>query len=260
MNRILIIMVAFALALALVACGGGEKADTSEKPTTETVMVSGGYEAMDVVDGGTITGVVTFDGAVPAKKKLDITKDINICGKTAHYDESLVVSTTNGLANVVVKIISIAEGKGIDAMGVSFQVDQDDCAFVPHIVLVPAGVNLTILNSDGVLHNIHTYSEINSAINVAQPGFKKKMTLAFAEAEIIRVACDVHNWMGCYIAVAEHPYYAITDANGNFEMSDVPAGTYTLEYWQESLGTKTAEVTVVAGASVEANAMFAPGS
>ncbi len=250
-----------ALAFALVACGGGEKADTGKKATTDTAMMSSGsYEAMEVMDGGTITGVVTFDGAVPALKKLEITKDVNVCGKTAHYDESLVVSQTNGMANVVVKITSIAEGKGFETMSASSEVDQKGCAFIPHISLVPAGAKLTILNSDGVLHNIHTYSEINKSVNVAQPGFKKKMTQTFAEAEMIRVACDVHNWMGGYIAVADHPYYAVTDANGNFEIGGVPAGTYTLEYWQESLGTKTAEVTVAAGASVEANAMFAAGS
>ncbi len=260
MNRILIIMVAFALALALVACGGGEKADTAKKAPAETAVVSEDYEAMDVTDGGTITGVVSFDGAVPAMKKLDVTKDVNVCGKIDHHDESLIVSGTNGLANVVVKITSIAEGKGFDAMGASFEVDQNGCAFVPHVTLVPAGTPLTIFNSDGVLHNIHTYSETNKAVNIAQPGFKKKMTQTFGEAEIIRVACDVHNWMGGYIAVADHPYYAITDANGNFEISGVPVGTYTLEYWQETLGTQTAEVTVAAGASVEANAMFAAGS
>lgn len=261
MNRIFILMLAFAMALALVACGGGEKADTGKKAPAETAMVGGGsYEAMDVVDGGTITGVVTFDGAVPKMKKLVVTKDVNVCGKADHFDESLVVSATNGLANVVVKITSIAEGKGFDALGASFQVDQNGCAFIPHITLVPAGTKLTILNSDGVLHNIHTHSEINKSVNIAQPGFKKKMTQTFKEAEIIRIACDVHNWMGGYIAVVDHPYYAVTDANGNFEISGVPAGSYTLEYWQESLGTKTAEVTVTAGASVEANAMFAAGS
>ncbi len=77
---------------------------------------------------------------------------------------------------------------------------------------------------------------------------------------MIRVACDVHNWMGGWIAVVDNPYVAVTGANGYFEISGVPAGTYTLEFWQETLGTKTAEVTVTAGGSVEANMMFTPGT
>lgn len=167
-----------------------------------------------------------------------------------------MVSQNKGLANVVVKIANIEKGKSISTLGKKFVLDQVGCKFVPHVTMVPAGKELTILNSDGILHNVHTHSELNEPINVAQPGFQKEITQVFEEPEIFMVTCDVHEWMKGYIVVMAHPYYVITDENGNFELTDVPAGTYTLEYWHETLGTSKQEVTVPAGSVVEANYEF----
>ena len=246
------------------ACGKGEKeaakteaeeevAAEEEIPMAEEIA---GYTAMKVTNGGTIKGRVTYAGAIPPKIKLKITTDEHICGLEEHYKEDLVVSQNKGLANVVVKIANINKGKSISTLGKKFVLDQVGCKFVPHIAMVPAGKELTILNSDGILHNVHTHSELNEPINVAQPGFQKEMTQVFEEPEIFMVTCDVHEWMKGYIVVMAHPYYAITDENGNFELTDAPAGTYTLEYWHETLGTATQEVTVPAGGVVEANYEF----
>ncbi|MFQ5770952.1 MAG: carboxypeptidase regulatory-like domain-containing protein [bacterium] len=264
MKKLIPITLVLFFAAFTMHCGGGEdtakKAEktTAEKPTP--MAESGAYMAMEVTNGGTVKGTVTFAGAIPAKKRLEITKDVNVCGKQPHFNEDLVVAGNKGLANVVVSLANINKGKAISTLGEAFELDQQGCAFKPHVVIVPAGAELTILNNDGILHNIHTYSEINSPINMAQPGFKKKMVQTFDEAEVIRVACDVHNWMGGYIVVVDHPYYALTDANGNFEITDVPPGTYTVEYWQETLGKQTKEVTVTAGETVDATMEYAVGS
>lgn len=249
----------------MVGCGGGEQeTETTGEETAakkEKRAAATGYQATTVTDGGTIAGMVTFTGAIPPKQKLEVTKDVQVCGQKTHYKKDLVVSEENkGLANVVVKITNISQGKSMDSLGESFELDQNGCEFLPHITLVPAGAELAILNSDGILHNIHTYSEKNSPINMAQPGFRKRMVQTFSEPEVIRVACDVHNWMGAYIVVTGHPYYAKTDDSGNYQLTDVPAGTYTLEFWQQTLGTKTAEVTVTAGGTAEVNMEFAPGT
>jgi len=259
MKKMFSIIISLLLLSFFAACGGGDKADKSAKRKARAPKAKAGYQTMAVTDGGAITGKATFTGTIPPKKKLEVTKDVNVCGKVAHKDESIVASSDNGLANVVVKITNISKGKGMDSMGAEFSVDQNGCMFIPHVILVPAGAELTIMNSDGVLHNIHTYSEKNDVMNVAQPGFKKKMIKVFEEEEIFRVACDVHNWMGGYFAIAGHPYHAVTGADGSFTLTDVPAGTYTLEFWQEKLGTQTVEVTVAAGGSAEANATFAIG-
>ncbi|MFQ5638301.1 MAG: hypothetical protein ACE5IR_09955 [bacterium] len=207
-------------------------------------------------DGGSIAGKVTFAGPAPAPKKIEITKDVKICGKVAHFNEDLLVSKDKGLANVVVSLSEVEGGKSLDSWGTKFSLDQNGCQFVPHVILVPVGVKLKIKNSDGILHNIHTFSEENKPINKAQPRFLKVLSLSFDEPEIVRVACDVHNWMKSYIAVVDHPYYAVTDENGKFELTEVPDGTYTIEYWHESLGAKNGKVMVQGGAAVEVNFEF----
>ncbi|MFQ5649753.1 MAG: carboxypeptidase regulatory-like domain-containing protein [bacterium] len=261
MRKLLTLMVVLLFWSCFIACGGGGETE-SKKPSTQAAkpapVTSGAYQSTAVTAGGTIAGKATFAGAIPEKKKLQITKDANVCGKETHYDESIVVSGGKGLANVVVKITNISKGKEMAAG--TYELDQNGCVFKPHVTLVPVDAELTIKNSDGILHNIHTYSESNQPINVAQPGFRKIMTQSFSDPEVVRVACDVHNWMTGYIVVTDHPYYAITDVDGNFELTNVPAGTYTLEFWQENLGKQTQEVTVEAGATVEANVEFGVGS
>lgn len=206
---------------------------------------------------GSISGVVTFAGTVPARQKIEITKDVNICGKVPHYQTNLVVSDKNkGIANVVVKLTNVRGGQSLAAPGDEFVLDQNGCQFVPRVLVVPEGATLTIKNSDGILHNIHTYSEENQPINKAQPKFLKKITASFDKPEIIRVTCDVHNWMSGYIVVVDNPYYAVTDEAGKFELTDIPPGTYTIEYWHETLGKQTRQITVPEAGTAEANFEF----
>ncbi|MFQ5864783.1 MAG: carboxypeptidase regulatory-like domain-containing protein [bacterium] len=237
MKRILSILFSIGLAAFLSTCYNVEKAAAT--------------------GGGTIKGKVTYGGAVPARQKIEITKDVKTCGKVAHYKEDLVVSGKNkGLANVVVSVSGIQKGKSVEVLGDEIELDQNGCLFIPHVALVPVGAKLKIKNSDGILHNIHTRSEKNRPFNKAQPRFRKVMAVTFDKPEIIQVSCDVHGWMQAYIVVVEHPYYAVTDAAGNFELTEVPAGTYTLEYWHETLGKQTREISVTAGGTAEANFKF----
>jgi plastocyanin len=208
-----------------------------------------GYTVMAVSNGGALTGTVTYAGAPPAPKTLQVTKDVAVCGKEGHVDESLVVASNKGIKDVLVSIKNINKGKSLDALGSNFVLDQIICVYRPHVSIVPVGKPLKILNSDGILHNIHTYGKKNPPKNIAQPKFKKEITETFAQPEIVPVKCDVHGWMSAYIVAVDHPYHAVTDANGKFTIADVPPGTYTIEFWQEKLGTQTKQVTVTAGGS-----------
>ncbi len=202
---------------------------------------------------GEIVGKVSYAGTAPKPATIKITKDQAVCGKTSQVESSLLVSAGKGVQNAVVKIADPKDGKKMAAPPQNATVDQNGCKFNPRVVIVAAGAPVDILNNDGILHNIHTWPKNNKAFNKAQPKFRKKMTETFPEPDVIRVACDVHSWMTGYIIVAEHPYYGLSDEGGAFKIAGVPAGTYTLEYWHEKLGTQTAKVTVPASGSVTAD-------
>ncbi len=201
------------------------------------------YEGGAVKDGGSISGTVKFKGTAPAPKKLDVGKDKEVCDKSPKMDMSLVVKDGN-LVNAVVMITDIKKGKKNEVKNVTL--DQNGCEYNPHVLAFPAGTTVEILNPDGVLHNVHSYSKVNSAFNLAQPKFKKKMTVKIEKPEAVEVKCDVHGWMQGWLVATANPYYAVTDGSGNFKLTDVPAGTYTVEVWHETLGKSTQKVTVKA--------------
>ena len=208
------------------------------------------YAAGDVKDGGTISGTVKFKGTAPAPKKLDVGKDKEVCAKTPKIDQSLVVNNGN-LANAVVTITDIKKGKKIELKKVTL--DQNGCEYKPHVLVFPAGSSVEILNPDGILHNIHSYSKVNSAFNVAQPKFKKSLEQKIEKAEAFEVKCDVHGWMSGWLVSTANPYFAVTDNSGSFKLTDVPAGAYTVEVWHEKLGKSTQKVTVKAKEDAKAN-------
>ena len=199
------------------------------------------YQGGDVKDGGTISGSVKFKGNAPAPKKLDVSKDKEVCGKSPKTDQSLIVKGGN-LVNAVVMITDIKKGKKVDKKEVTL--DQKGCEYQPHVLAFPAGSTVKILNPDGILHNVHSYSKVNSPFNVAQPKFKKTLEQKIDKPETIQVKCDVHAWMEGWLVAAPSPYFAVTDDSGNFKMTDVPAGTYNVEVWHEKLGKSSQKVTV----------------
>jgi len=226
----------FVLVAALVATPAGAMAQ---------------YKGGDVKDGGSISGTVKFKGTAPAAKKLDVGKDKEVCDKSPKMDQSLIVKDGN-LANAVVTITDIKSGKKIDAKKVTL--DQNGCEYKPHVLAFVAGTAVEILNPDGILHNVHSYSKVNSAFNQAQPKFKKTLEVKVEKPEAVEVKCDVHGWMHGWLVATANPYFAVTDGSGSFKLTDVPAGSYTVEVWHEKLGKSTQKVTVKA--KEEAKATF----
>jgi plastocyanin len=201
---------------------------------------------MDVTDGGTISGEVKFAGNPPSAEKLEVTKDTEVCGRTEKLSEVLMVGANKGVQNVVVFLADVQKGKKLEASAKNPSFDQKGCQYIPHMLSFPVGSTLDILNSDGILHNIHTHSERNPSFNQAQPKFKKVINKKFDHPETIKVTCDVHGWMIGWFVVQDHPYYAVTDANGAFQLTDVPPGDYELRIWHETLGETTQKVSVKA--------------
>ncbi len=215
--------------------GRHESADTPPARATPSEAVAG---------HGFVTGRVVYGGAPPERGKLLVIKDRDVCGGVEHRDPSLIVSESGGIANVVVSVErSEPPEDGWRARG-SYVLDQRDCAYEPHVIVVPTGVPLEILNSDGVLHNVHTFSEENRPVNVAQPASLMRMTMTFDSPERVQLRCDVHGWMDAWAVVVDHPHHVVSDGDGAFTLPNVPAGKATLQFWHETLGEQTASVVV----------------
>ncbi len=213
------------------------------------------YQPEAVTDGGSIAGVVKLSGPVPKPTPLEVSKDLEVCGAHPLYDQSLVVAGDGGVRFAVVTITDIQKGAPLRPEA-AVKFDQIGCEYRPHVAAFPAGSTIEILNSDGILHNIHTESSVNPVIDMAQPGFKKMITVTIAKPEVIKVTCDAHNWMVGWWYVTKNPYYAVTDAAGHFTIANLPPGTYAVQVWQEKLGTLNQKVTVKPSATTTADFTF----
>jgi len=198
--------------------------------------------AAGVVSAGTIKGNVRYAGTPVEKKRLSVTIDQYLCGKEKEA-EDLVLSPTNGISNAVVSLHGLPPGSKTPGNPTRVKMDQKQCVFVPRVVVVPVGGTVEFLNSDRLLHNVKSGGKENPPFNRAQP-HARSISIAFRNPELLRVDCDLHSWMRGWVLVAEHPYYVVTNEEGEFVFENVPPGKYTLQVWQETLGTVNQEVTV----------------
>ena len=135
--------------------------------------------------------------------------------------------------------------------------DQNGCRYSPRVMGIMVGQPFKILNSDGLLHNVHALPKVNREFNMAMPANRTEAVETFGKTEeIFKIKCDVHPWMNAYIAVLDHPYFAVTGTDGTFALEGLPAGTYEIEAWHERLGAQTASVTVADGETATANFEF----
>ena len=202
------------------------------------ILVSGPPVAAQ--GGGSISGEVKFAGAAPAPKMVKVTKDPEVCGQEKKIAE-VAVGAGGGLGNA---LVAVTDAKGAKPAGPAV-LDQKGCEFHPNVLVMSPG-EIKILNSDGVLHNIHTFSTANQPINKAQPKFKKEMMEKLEKPELIKVQCDAHSWMLGWIFVTENPT-AVSDGNGAFKLENVAPGKHKVEVVHPVLGKQTKEVEVKAG-------------
>jgi plastocyanin len=191
---------------------------------------------------GTIKGSVRYSGAPVERKKILVSIDQYLCGKEKEAGE-LLLSPNSGIQNVVVSLQGVPAGAKLPANPAPVKMDQIKCDFIPRVVIVPAGGTVDFLNSDRLMHNVRSGGKENPPFNRAQP-HARTIAIGFKHPEVLRVDCDLHSWMRGWVVVAEHPYYALTNEAGEFVIENVPPGKYTLQLWQEALGTTTQEVTV----------------
>lgn len=209
---------------------------------------------------GSVTGTIKYDGAVPNFKEIKMDAD-PVC-MTLHnqavYPQTLVLGDGQTMGNVFVYVKNAPAGD-YPAPADVVVVDQKGCNYDPHVVGLRVGQKMKILNPDGTLHNVHAMSKINPEFNMAMPKFRTEVEKTFDKPEFMfAMKCDVHPWMIAWVSVLSNPFFAVTKADGKFEIKDLPAGTYQIEAWHEKLGTKTATVTVTDGAAAVSDFTFAP--
>jgi plastocyanin len=224
-----------------------------------TIIVAIQLLVMGAASAATITGTVKFDGEVP-KKLRPIAMDADPeCAKKHSGpvpSEMLVLGDGNTMANIFVTITKGLPDKDWPAPKAPVVLDQKGCQYIPHVTGIMVNQPMRILNSDGILHNVHSLSKVNKSFNVAMPASRTETVETFTQTEgMFVIKCDIHPWMKAFIQVMPHPFYDVTGKDGKFAISDLPAGTYEVEIWHEKLGTKSASVTV--GADETKTADFA---
>jgi plastocyanin len=199
-----------------------------------------------VLIGGDVNGKVSFDGKAPAAAKIQMNAD-PVCKKVHKADvfsEDVVVNSNGTLKNVLVYVKDGLGGKSFSAPTTKVLFDQTGCQYVPHVLSMSVGQEVEVRNSDPTLHNVHSLSKLNPQFNQGQPNKGMKMTKKFDKAETFKVKCEVHTWMGAYIGVFNHPFHAVTGADGSFSLKGLPAGDYTIEAWHEKYGVQSGKVKV----------------
>ena len=200
-----------------------------------------------------VSGTISFLGTPPKGKKLSLPSGCNSSGDV--YANDILV--TNGkLENALVRIIEKVPGT-FSAATQTAELDQRGCQYHPRLLAVRVGQKVDFINSDPVFHNIRSVTTQNKSFNIPMPKKDQRITMVFDKPEIfLQSKCSVHPWMGAYIAVMDHPFFSVTNKNGEFNIKDLPAGTYTLEVWHETLGTQTKKITIENGKNLSIDFSF----
>jgi Carboxypeptidase regulatory-like domain len=208
-------------------------------------LASYAYETIEVKNGGSIEGVVEFAGAaVPKDPVLKLSSETKYCGKTLPAEKYLIKDRK--IENVIVYLVEVKSGKAIPAAPITLT--NIKCAFAPHAAVGVRGGKIIQKNDDPIFHNIHTYINGKTAYNIGLPEKGSSVTKPLLRDGLMEVTCDSHPWMHGFVQILDHPYGAVTNAKGEFSITDIPAGTYTVEAWHEALGkVKEANVKVESG-------------
>lgn len=221
-----------------------------------TAFVTAGVLALAgcLASAGEITGTVTLKGTPPKEKDITPLKDDPTCGKlhtdmpTTHF---YVVGSKGELADVIISLQG-ASGKSGGAGAQPVVLDQKGCEYTPQIMAVQTGQKIVVKNSDPVMHNIHDLPNPDSGNpekNMAQLPNGPDLTFTFDKPEdFLKFKCDVHPWMFAWVSVFDHPYFAVSEKDGTFKISNVPAGKYTLKAIHRKAGNVTQEIEVKEGA------------
>lgn len=207
----------------------------------------------------TLRGVVKFSGPVPRRRPLDMSGKLECARLHAEpvLDESLIVNSNQTLKNTFVWIRRGLEQWQFEPPTKPVVLTQRGCLFEPHVVGVQVGQPIQISNSDPCPHNVHAIPRRNADFNVTQAARGAEDTFRFDQPEVlVPIKCDIHGWMTSYVGVAPHPFFAISDDSGAFQLPRLPAGQYTVEAMHEVLGSQRRRLTIAEDAQVSIEFTF----
>jgi hypothetical protein len=231
----------FLLSIALAVTGCSKKeSDESSQPPAPTAVV-------DPSTAGSITGTVRLDGAPPVFRTIDMSAEAAcVQASPSPVAPPVVVTGAHGaLANVVVYVKSGLGSYRFDMPTTPVVLDQKGCMYEPRVLAAMVKQPLEVHNEDQTIHNVHPMPRENKPWNKSDPVGDPPIQATFAKPELaIPIACNIHPWMRAFLFVFAHPYFDITPKSGEFVLTNLPPGTYTIEAWQERFGFQDQTVTI----------------
>ena len=248
----------FALCLLGLLAGCSKKENATEEGASPSSEMKPAATAtpIDPATAASVSGTVTLDGAAPKAQKIDMSQDAACKG--SNTAETIVVDGGK-LANVFVYVKEGLGDRAFDVPKNAVIIDQKGCQYHPHVLGVMTGQNIEIRNDDETTHNIHPTPKDNREWNESQPPKAAALEKSFAREEVmLPVKCNQHPWMKMYLNVVKTPFFAVTGADGKYEIKGLPPGDYTLAFVQEKLGEQTQKITLAAKDSKKADQAFKP--
>lgn len=196
---------------------------------------------------GKVSGSIFFEGTPKKGSLLRLPSACQKQHKGEVYSDEVIVR--NGkLENVFIRISRGLENKIYnDVPAQPVELDQKGCIYIPRVIAARINQEVVFINSDPIFHNVKSVSKNNPSFNVAMPKLNQRLSRSFKNPELfLETKCSVHPWMSAYIAIVDHPFFAITRSAGTFEIGNIPVGKYTLEVWHEVYGTLEQEFEVQA--------------
>ncbi len=245
------------LVFVVAGCNKNTTANRPAGPTPQSVK----YTPIDVANSGTVSGTIHFTGKAPTPIAIDMAQDpaCGVASKTPNFTEQYVVHDGR-MANVFVYIDNGLGNRVYMPTKTPVVLDQKGCRYVPHVIGAMVGQPVEFRNSDPTMHNVHIVSPADpnaAGFDISQPPMGGTQQHIFrTPALTIPVRCNNHPWMEAFLNVVKNPFFAVSGADGKFEIQGLPPGNYTLVAMQEKLGTQTQAITVSSQKTTDANFTF----